>query len=305
MARIKTRRHQALAGLDGVLNAEDRLRHLEMLLSVSHQVSAIETLDEVLAVLVNVSKEQTHAERGTLFLNDSQSGELYSRIALGNISREIRILNTHGVAGYVYTHAEGVIITDAYADERFDRSIDKQTGFHTKSILAAPIKTVKGDVIGVMQMLNRKDGEFSKVDLALLEAITSQAAITLQSHQQAERLQHTRQQEMEFLDVVSDVATELELGPLLQKIMGEAKRMLKADRATLFLNDEKKNELWSEVGTGLNSTQIRFPNHLGIAGAVYKSGKTINIPLPMPICGSIRRLTRRPVISPAASCVCQ
>lgn len=278
MGRTKGKRHAALVGLEQVTSSEDRLRHLEMLLSISQQVSAIETLDEVLAVLVRVSVEQTGAERGTLFLNDPQTGELYSRIALGNVSREIRILNTHGVAGWVYTHGEGAIILDAYTDERFDRTIDKQTGFHTESILAAPIKTVKGDMIGVVQMLNRREGEFSKVDLALLEAITSQAAITLQSHQQAERLQRTREQEMEFLDVVSDVATELELGPLLQKIMGEAKRMLKADRATLFLNDEKKNELWSEVGTGLNSTQIRFPNHLGIAGAVYISGKTINIP---------------------------
>ena len=54
--------------------------------------------------------------------------------------------------------------------------------------------------------------------------------------------------------------------------------MLKADRSTLFLNDEKTNELWSQVGTGLDAIQIRLPNHLGIAGAVFTSGKTINIP---------------------------
>ncbi|MGY8992005.1 MAG: GAF domain-containing protein, partial [Rhodospirillales bacterium] len=47
---------------------------------------------------------------------------------------------------------------------------------------------------------------------------------------------------------------------------------------TLFLNDEKTNELWSQVGEGLDSVQIRLPNHLGIAGAVFTSGKTINIP---------------------------
>lgn len=260
------------------MNPEDRLRHLEMLLSINQQVSAIETLDEVLEVLVRLSVEQTGAERGSLFLNDPQTGELYSRIALGNISREIRILNTHGVVGYAYTHGEGVIIDDAYADERFDRTIDRQTGFRTHRILCAPVRTVKGEVIGVVQMLNRKEGVFVAQDLEMLEAITSQAAITLQSHQQAERIQRSREQELEFLDVVSDVASELELGPLLQKIMGEARRMLKADRATLFLNDEKKNELWSEVGTGLNSIQIRFPNHLGIAGAVFASGKSISIP---------------------------
>ena len=261
-----------------MMNPEDRLRHLEMLLSISQQVSAIETLDEVLEVLIRLSVEQTRAERGSLFLNDPQTGELYSRIALGNISREIRILNTHGVVGYAYTRGEGVIIHDAYADERFDRTVDRQTGFRTHSILCVPIRTVKGEIIGVIQMLNRKEGKFSEQDMAMLDAITGQAAMALQSHQQNERIQRSRAQELEFLDVVSDVASELELVPLLQKIMGEARRMLKADRCTLFLNDSKTNELWSEVGTGLNSIQIRFPNHLGIAGAVFTTAKSINIP---------------------------
>lgn len=256
----------------------ERLRHLEMLLSISQQVSAMETLDEVLEVLVQLAVEQTKAERGTLFLNDPQTKELYSRVALGGVSREIRILNNSGVAGHVFTHGDGAVINDAYADDRFDRSVDRQTGFHTKSILCAPVKTVKGEVIGVIQTLNRKEGEFTETDLHLLEAMTTQAAITLQSRQYVERMQRSREQELEFLDVVSDVATELELAPLLQKIMGEARRMLKADRATLFLNDEKTDELWSEVGTGLKSIQIRFPNHLGIAGSVFTSGHTISIP---------------------------
>ena len=60
--------------------------------------------------------------------------------------------------------------------------------------------------------------------------------------------------------------------------MGEATRLLNAERSTLFLNDEKTNELWSEVGQGLESVQIRLPNHLGIAGAVFTQGKAINIP---------------------------
>ncbi|MCX7162704.1 MAG: GAF domain-containing protein [Rhodocyclales bacterium] len=64
----------------------------------------------------------------------------------------------------------------------------------------------------------------------------------------------------------------------MQKVMGEATRLLNAERSTLFLNDEKTGELWSEVGQGLESVQIRLPNNLGIAGAVFTSGKAINIP---------------------------
>ena len=68
-----------------------------------------------------------------------------------------------------------------------------------------------------------------------------------------------RKQELEFLDIVSEVTSDIKLGSLLQKVMGEATRMLNAERSTLFLNDEKTNQLWSEVGQGLEATQIRFP----------------------------------------------
>ena len=108
--------------------------------------------------------------------------------------------------------------------------------------------------------------------------MATQAALTLQSSISFKRMKKLREQELKFLDVVADVTSEIELNSMLQKVMGEATEMLNADRSTLFLNDEKTDELWSSVGAGLDATAIRFPNHLGIAGAVFTSGDTINIP---------------------------
>ena len=261
----------------GAPSEQARLHQAEMLLDVSRKVAAIETLDEVLETLVVITTRELGAERGTLFLNDVQTSELYSRVAQGNFKREIRILNSVGIAGHVFSSGEGIIIHDAYADDRFNRSVDEQTGFTTKSILCAPVKTVKGEVIGVAQALNKRKGQFGEADMALLEAMTTQASIALQSVQFVERMKKTRVQEMEFLNVVSDLTSEIDLGTLLRKVMSEATRMLNAERSTLFLNDEKTNELWSEVGEGLNAAQIRFPNHLGIAGTVFASGQTVNI----------------------------
>ena len=255
-----------------------RLRHLELLLEVTRRMAGYGTLDEVLQALVDMTTNELNAERGSLFLNDPDTNELYSRVAQGNIQREIRILNTSGIAGYVYTSGEPLIIADAYADDRFNRSIDEQTGFTTRNILCVPIKTVKGEIIGVAQTLNKRNGKFTRHDLTLLEAMTSQGTLALQSAQFIERMQAIRRQEMEFIDVVSEVTADIKLGSLLQKVMGEATRLLNAERSTLFLNDEKTSELWSEVGQGLESVQIRLPNHLGIAGAVFTSGKAINIP---------------------------
>ncbi|MEQ8192962.1 MAG: GAF domain-containing protein, partial [Rhodospirillales bacterium] len=128
-----------------------RLRRAEMLLNVSKKMAAIETLDEVLQTLVDITTEETEAERGTLFLNDPQTNELYSRVAQGTARREIRFLNNTGIAGAVFESGKGEIIHDAYRDSRFNRSIDQQTGFSTKTVLCAPIKTVRGDIIGVAQ----------------------------------------------------------------------------------------------------------------------------------------------------------
>ena len=258
-------------------SGQHRLKMVERLLEVSRAMASYETLDDVHA-LVEMTTTEIGTERGSLFLNDPSTNELYSRVAQGNIRREIRLLNTTGIAGHVFQNGESLIIQDPYSDSRFNRSIDEQTGFVTRNILCVPIKTVKGEIIGVAQTLNKKKGEFTRKDLELLEAMTTQGTLALQGAQFIERMKKIRAQEMEFVEIVSEVTADIKLGSLLQRVMGEATRMLNAERSTLFLNDEKNNQLWSEVGQGLESTQIRLPNHLGIAGAVFTSGKSVNIP---------------------------
>ncbi len=258
--------------------ADKRLKHVEMLLNVSRRVATIESLDEILEAIVEMIARELKAERGSLLLNDPVTGELYSRVAQGNLHREIRLLNSVGIAGHVFTTGEGVISHDAYSDKRFDRSIDEKTGFKTKTICCAPVKTVMGEIIGVVQCLNKNEGDFTQEDLELLEAITTQAAVALQSTQFVERMKKSREKEMKFLDMVSDITSELELGVLLNRVMEEATRMLNADRSTLFLNDEKTEELFSRLAMGDSVGEIRLPNHMGIAGAVFTSGRTVNIP---------------------------
>ena len=255
-----------------------KLNEVALLLDISRTIAASETLDEILATLVEIATRELEADRGTIFLNDSETGELYSRVAQGNFNREIRILNDSGVAGHVFTTGKGIIVHDALHDPRFNREIDEETGYLIEIDPRVPIRTVKGEIIGVAQALNKKTGLFIEEDRKLLEAMTTQAAIALQSTQLVERMNRLRAKEIEFFGVVSEVSAEIDLGILLQKVMSEATRMLNAERATLFLNDEKTGELFSKIGLGLQATEIRMPNHLGIAGAVFTSRKTVNIP---------------------------
>ncbi|MEO5360309.1 MAG: GAF domain-containing protein [Nitrospirota bacterium] len=257
---------------------ERSLRQAEMLLGISHKLAAIGSLDGILETFVNMAIYELSAERGSIFLNDRATGELYSIVAQGGFKRQIRFLNTSGIAGDVFKMSKGVIVNDAYKDKRFNREIDQQTGFKTRNMVCVPIVTGKSEVLGVVQILNKQNGKFAVDDMNLLEAMTTQAAIVLQTAQFVEQMQCSRAQELEFLDIVADITSEIELSTLLQKVMSEATKMLHAERSTLFINDAKTNELWSMVGEGIDVTQIRFPNHLGIAGAVFKSGKSVNIP---------------------------
>ncbi|MBY8977602.1 GAF domain-containing protein [Rhodobacteraceae bacterium NNCM2] len=254
------------------------MRHLQMLLDVSRQVAAMDTLDAVLDKLVSVAVSETGAERGSLFLRDEQTGELYSRVAQGVRTREIRILQNEGIAGAVYRSGQGEIIEDAYDDPRFNPKVDEETGFRTRSMLCMPLRNAKGRIIGVTQILNKRDGLFTEHDMAVVDGVTTQCAITLESIQMVEHIETVQTREREFLNVVTDMTSDLDLTRLLQKVMSEASRMLDAERSTLFLNDEANNELFSHVGEGLSSTEIRLPNHVGIAGTVFTSGKSVNIP---------------------------
>ncbi len=222
--------------------------------------------------------QQTGAESGTLFLNDERTSELYSRIAEGGTIREIRMMNSTGIAGHTFTSGVGAIVDDPYSDPRFNPDVDKQTGYTTNSLICAPIRTGKGEVIGVMQVLNKREGSFTQEDMRLLEETTSLCAMALRGRQFMDRMHQARERELKFLDLVADVTSDLDLGTMLIKVVGEAAKMLQADRATLFLNDEKTNELFSRVAMGDSIGEIRMPNHVGISGAVFTTGQTINIP---------------------------
>ena len=106
---------------------QSKLHQTEMLLSVTQKIAGLKNLSEILWTLIEMTTNELGADRGSLFLNDPLTGELYSRVAQGELTREIRILNTTGIAGAIFQNGEGEIIHEAYVDDRFNKSIDEQT----------------------------------------------------------------------------------------------------------------------------------------------------------------------------------
>ena len=285
---LERRLHQAdierlLTGLSDVEKSQllmritETVRRTTALVDVANRVSDSLSLDVLFPRLLEVVTETLNAERSSMFLYDAETKELFSRVMQGNVMGEVRFPADRGIAGSVFTSGNAEIIPDAYADSRFNRRVDNETGFRTRNLLCVPIRNKKKVVIGVTQALNKREGEFDVEDQHLLESLSSQAAAALENARMFERVERSQREEAVLLDVVSLITSEILLDPLLEKILAAATQLLGADRGALFLYDPATNELWSRVAGGEVTSQIRFPAIAGIAGECFTTGERINI----------------------------
>ena len=203
----------ALLGSESVpaAAAGDAIRRLSVLVEVADTVTQRLSLDHQLPRQINLIVEALDAERATLFLHDADAGELFSRVAGGDGVSEIRIPQSVGIAGSVFGSGVGEIIDDVYRDPRFHPEVDRDTGYRTRSILCVPLRNRADQVIGVTQVLNKRAGRFTAIDMALLEAISRHATSALEQAQMVERLEQARREELELLAVTEAISTELHL----------------------------------------------------------------------------------------------
>jgi adenylate cyclase len=258
--------------------SDKAVQYLLLLVEVADTVTYQLSLDHQLPRLIELIVAGLDAERATLFLCDSETGELFSRVAQCEGVSEIRIRATTGIAGAVFASGMTEIVTDAYQDPRFNHEVDRWTGYRTRNILCVPLRNRLGQTIGVTQVLNKRSGCFTKIDAALLEAINRQVASALEQAQLVEKLDRVRREEEELLAITEAISTELRIDPLLARVVHAATELLDAERSTLFIYDAATDELWSKVVEGAAEMQIRIPAKAGIAGAVFTSGEVLNVP---------------------------
>ncbi|MCB1747717.1 MAG: GAF domain-containing protein [Gammaproteobacteria bacterium] len=279
---------QVLASAVGALSAAERevllrqiddlARQLDSLIEATRKVREPLSFDLMLTRLIALITEAFDAERSSLFLYDSETEELFSRVAQGELTREIRFPADSGIAGQVFQDGRSAIIDDAYADPRFNQAVDAETGYRTRNILCVPLRARNGEVIGVTEVLNKRGGDFSAADCALLQAFTTHTASVLESAHLTERARESLREEAHILAVTQAVSSELDIDKLLRKIIGIATDLLEAERSTLFLHDPDSGELWSRVAEGIAEREIRIPAAVGIAGEVFTTRRAVNIP---------------------------
>ena len=163
-----------------VRQAEAINEDLRQLLEVNSAITSDLRLGSLLEKIVGVTSKIIRADRSSLFLKPEKERALVSLVAEGVGEKTISFDAGHGIAGYAYATGEAVNIPDAYADARFNRAIDAETGYRTKSVLTVPITARDGRRLGVMQALNRLDGgAFDTADLERMSAFAAQAAVAI------------------------------------------------------------------------------------------------------------------------------
>ncbi len=256
----------------------DLLRRTSALLDIANNVSGTLSLDQLFVKLIETISETLTAERSSLFLFDTETGELFSRVLQGDGIGEIRFRPDRGIAGDVFTTGLAALIPDAYADPRFNPEFDRKTGFLTRDVLCVPLRNHENTVVGVTMVLNKREGTFDAEDRQLLETLGVHIAAALAKARLFEQVERAQREEALLLEVTSALASELDLDRLLERIVSAACTLLDADRGTLFLHDALTGELFSRALRGGDREEIRFPATAGIAGECFTRTLAINIP---------------------------
>jgi signal transduction histidine kinase/putative methionine-R-sulfoxide reductase with GAF domain len=215
-------------------------------------------LDQLLELILSKITEALEAERATLYLLDEAKDELVSRIAHGEEVRSIRLKVGHGIAGHVARTGKPLHVKDAYRDPRFNPEWDVLSGYRTRSILAAPMKNHLGRTIGVVQVLNKKRGEFTEDDKVILAALATQAAVSIdnsrlflsviQKNMQLvdtkEQLEHRIRDLKLLFELESAMGRTASLEELFVAVLGEAIRSCEARAAAVLLRDAITGQLY-------------------------------------------------------------
>jgi adenylate cyclase len=163
-----------------IYEAEQMNDDLRQLLDVNLAITSEMQLESLLRKIVEVTTKLLHADRSSLFLYDEKRDELWSLVAEGVNSQQIRFPANQGLAGAALMSGEVVNTPDAYDDPRFIRETDIETGYRSRSILSMPIIARDGRKLGVMQALNRQNAtRFSSEDISKMGAFAAQAAIAI------------------------------------------------------------------------------------------------------------------------------
>jgi signal transduction histidine kinase len=264
-----------VAELEAALARESRIA--TALREVGLALGTTLDLDQLLELILSKLTEALEADRATLYLLDEVNDELVSRIVHGREVQSIRLKVGQGIAGHVAKTGKSLHVKDPYKDARFSPEWDMLTGYRTRSILAAPMKNHLGRTIGVIQVLNKKRGEFTDTDAIILAALATQAAISIDN---SRLFLSVTQKNMQLLDTKEQLehrVRDLKLLFDLEAAMGRASSLEELFNAVLHEGiracEAHAGAVMIREDTGALTLHVRDVKHTKLRRFTMKEGQ--------------------------------
>ncbi|MEM8483935.1 MAG: GAF domain-containing protein [Bacteroidota bacterium] len=274
--------------IEAQLSAEKK--KLALVKEVGRALSSAMDLESLLKLIVENITLLMEADRSTLYLLSEDGQFLWSRLAQGNEEVEIHLKIGEGLAGWVASSGETINIPDAYSDDRFQPAYDQKTGYRTQSILCIPMRNHVGNIIGAVQVLNKKAGPFMQDDEELLAALASLAASAIENTKlyqsvvtKNEELYETQEELKQRgfeLNVLYDIEREMnslhDLDELLERILRRSIEIVGATAGSIALISKRMGDLRFHTTAGQHGDSVlkhRLQLGKGVIGWVAANGK--------------------------------
>ncbi|CUU06838.1 Signal transduction histidine kinase [Candidatus Thermokryptus mobilis] len=267
----------------------EQINKLNYLIEITKRVNSTIDIDELLKIILEIALEITNADRGTVYLVDEMSGEIWSKVLQGDEIREIRLKIGQGIAGYVAQTGEVINLVDAYQDPRFNPEIDRKTGYRTKTILCQPIKDKNDKIVGVFQLINKKSGVFTKRDEEMLNALSIHASIAIQNARMAQELVNSerlavigRMASSIIHDIKNPMATIKAYAQVIRKKVGEGETIQLVDevirQVDRLVNMAQEILDFSKGVTSMNFIKIKLSDFIdGVVAFLARDFERNNI----------------------------
>jgi adenylate cyclase len=257
-------------------------------------------LDEMLRSITAKTGELLAADRTTIFVKDEDRNQLWSIVAEDKSGKpiEIRIPADQGsIAAEVATTKQVINIPyDVFDDPRSAGSREqfKRTGYRTYTMLALPLLNEQGELVAVVQLLNKLKLEydpkapleekierngFSEEDERVFEEFAPSIRLIMESSRSLRRATQRQRAAQALIAATNSLSkSSLDLEETLKKVMDEAKQLMNADRSTLWLIDRDRNDLWTKIPINGTLQEIHIPLSMNsYAGQVALTHEALNI----------------------------
>lgn len=211
-----------------------RLDRLRATLEIARTFASAREPQELLELIAREATRLLDTDRASIFLWDKDQKQLVACPALGVEGGKLWLPDNRGIVGQVIHTGKTVRVEDAYADPRFDKSVDHKGGYRTRTLLCVPLVNADGQRIGAFELINKNGGLFTDDDEEALYQLGIQVAVAVENAQERDLLVRSNRQLKEQVTGSSNIIGD---SPAILALRGTIERLAATDLPVLVTGE--------------------------------------------------------------------